>query len=588
MMDDLSKRVEALSAEKRELLEIFLKEKKIDTQWMAEAYVAPRDAVEEILAGLWEQVLGVERVGIHDNFFALGGDSILSIQIIATAAEAGLRIHRNQLFEHPTIAELAPLVSTASPHEAAEDEVVAGAVPLTPSQRALLAAGAETAIRYVMLEVHAADAARLERAARHLVARHDALRLGFERTQGTWRQLGAEPADDFFTRHDLSPLAHAEEEAAVRAATDRLHAGWDLSKAPLLRLELLERGAARPALLLVAVHSLVCDAESFRILLQELQTAYQQLQSGGEVRLVPASTSFRSWCRRLDRHAGTPALAAELDGWMARAAAPALPVDRSGNGESRESIRTVTVTLDEAETRALLQEVPAAQRTQVNEVLLTALAQTVAAWTGAAELRFDLEGSARTESVLGADLSRTVGACSFVYPVRISLAGADGPGGALRAVKEQLRGIPERGIGYSLLAGGAGPAGAAERLAGLPPASLLVTYQPHLDSGEAGDSPFRIAGAPLDADGADGADGRRSHPLIVAAGVAGGRVQVVWEHSEEIHDRATVEGLASRFAADLRALIGECLAGEEVGLTPSDFPEAELNQGELARLFGAA
>jgi non-ribosomal peptide synthase protein (TIGR01720 family) len=448
----------------------------------------------------------------------------------------------------------------------------------------LLAAGAETVIRSVQLEIDRADAACLERAARHLVARHDALRLGFDRPQGAWRQLVAEPADDFFTRHDLSAFAPAEEEAAVRAATARLHADWDLSRTPLLRLQLLERGAERPALLLVAAHPLVCDAESFRILLQELQTAYQQLQSGGEVRLVPTSTSFRSWCRRLDRHAGEPALAAELDGWLARAAAPPLPVDRPGLGGKRASARTVAVTLDEAETRALLQDIPAAQHTQANELLLTALAQTVAAWTGAADLRFDLEGSARTEPVLGADLSRTVGACSFVYPVGISLAGADGSGGALRAVKEQLRGIPERGIGYSLLAGGAGPAGAAERLASLPPASLLVTYQPHLGSAVAGDSPFRVASAPPDADLAAG----RSHPLTVTVGVAAGRVQVVWEYSEEIHDRATIEALASRFAGDLRTLVDECLADGGAGLTPSDFPEAELSQGELSRLFGAS
>jgi non-ribosomal peptide synthase protein (TIGR01720 family) len=583
-MDDFSKRIEALSAEKRELLEIFLKEKKIDTEWMAETYVAPRDAVEEMLAGIWAQVLGVERVGIHDNFFAMGGDSILSIQIIAKAGEMGLRIHRNQLFEHPTIGELAPLVGAPSP-AAAEEPEEEGPVPLTPSQRALLAAGAEAPLRSILLEVRAADAAdaaRLEEAARHLVERHDALRLRFERAEGTWRQLAADATAAFFTRQDLAGLDAADEDAAVRAAAARQHAGWDLSQAPLFRLHLAARGAEKPALLLVSAHPLVCDAESFRILLAELQTAYQQLSGGGVLRLAPASTSFRSWCRRLDRHAGTPELAAELERWLAQPAVPPLPVDLPGG--RRESARTVTVTLDEAETRALLQDIPAAQRTQVTELLIAALAQAVASWTGTATVRFDLEGSARTESVLGADLSRTVGACSFLYPVQVSLEAVDSPGAALRAVKEQLRGVPDRGIGYSLLAGGAGPAGAAERLAALPPSSLLITYQPHLDGGGAGEaSPFRVAGAEL----AGTATGPRSHPLVVAAGVSDGRVQMAWDYSEDLHHRATVEELAARSAAALRALIDDCLAGGGAGITPSDFPDAELSQGELGRLFGA-
>jgi non-ribosomal peptide synthase protein (TIGR01720 family) len=240
----------------------------------------------------------------------------------------------------------------------------------------------------------------------------------------------------------------------------------------------------------------------------------------------------------------------------------------------------VEVSLSEEETRALLEEIPAVHRTQVTDLLLTALAQAVTAWTGGSSARLELEGSARTASVLGADLSRTVGACGFFYPVQLSLEGTASPAGALRAVKEQLRQVPEHGLGYSLLASGAGPDGAAERLRALPRAPILITYRPQLAAAD--DAPFRLAGEPLAPTGEE----RRPQSLVVTAGVAAGRVSVSFESREGLHRRATIEGLAARFAAALRELIAECRSGA-AALTPSDFPDAELDQGDLDRLFGS-
>lgn len=576
-MDDFAKRIEALSTEKRELLEIFLKEKKIDTDWLKETYVAPRGPVEQTLAEIWAQVLGVERVGIQDNFFELGGDSILSIQIIAKAGESGMRIHRNHLFEHPTIAELAPLTVRSEPPPA-EEGAAAGPVPLAPAQRLLLAEGPEPGARLVLLEAREADAGLLERALRALMARHDALRLRFERSGGEWQQLSGEPADVLLTRQDLAHLPATEHAAAAREAAERLRGGWDLSRPPLLRLHRLDRGEGRPAWLLFAVHPLICDAESFRILFQELQKACGQLGRGGEIALAPPSTSFRSWCQRLDRYAASPELARELDWWLAQAEPPAPELPRDAAGGEGEA-RPVEVSLDEEETRALLEEIPAVHRTQVTDLLLTALVEAVTAWTGGSAARLELEGSARAASLLDADLSRTVGACGFSYPVQLSLAGASSPAAALRAVKEQLREVPEHGLGYGLLAGGAGPEGAAERLRALPGAPILVTYRPQLATAD--DGPFQLAGEPLAAASTE----RPPRPLMVTAGVEAGHVRVSFEYRPDLHRRSTVEGLAARFAGALRELIAACRSGA-AALTPSDFPEAGLDQGDLDRLFG--
>src|SRR6185436_1718160 len=325
-------------------------------------------------------------------------------------------------------------------------------------------------------------------------------------------------------------------------------------------------GRGRPPWLALAAHPLICDAESFRILLEDLGAALR------EAALPPRSSSFRSWCRRLAGHAASPELAQELSWWLAQGDAPpaGLPLDRAGAADRTEPAGPVTVFLDEDETRAVLQEIPAAHRIQITDLLITALTQTLAQSTGSLSVRLDLEGSARADALLGADLSRTVWACGFVFPVHLSLAGAGTPAAALRAVKEQLRSVPDHGIGYALLASGLGPAGAREKLLALPPAQVLVTYQPRLPA----DGGLRLA---------EPAAAGRAHPLTVVAGVSGGRVQVSWRSGEE--HRATLERLAAAFAAALRALIAECGAGG-LTLTPSDFPDAELDQSDLAKLFG--
>ena len=221
-MDEFSKRVEALSPDKRELLEIFLQEKRQQTSWLQDSYLAPRDEVEASLAAIWGQVLGVERVGVSDNFFELGGDSILSIQIIAKAAEIGIAIDRNQLFEQPTIAELAPLARAhAVRQQAAEDD--AGPVPPAPAQRALAGglAGAAATGRSAVLELAAPEAGHLAAAARCLVEHHAALRLRGALDGGVWQQrLVAAPAPAIENKGNIDLVAKYYDKLAAAMSED--------------------------------------------------------------------------------------------------------------------------------------------------------------------------------------------------------------------------------------------------------------------------------------------------------------------------------------------------------------------------------
>ena len=219
--------------------------------------------------------------------------------------------------------------------------------------------------------------------------------------------------------------------------------------------------------------------------------------------LGPRATSFRQWSRALQAYAAAGALRRRggRTGWRrARTASRRSPWTGAAGG-AWPTRATWTSELDEEETRALLQEVPAAYRTQVNDVLLCALAEAVGGWTGGPRIRLALEGHGREEEIGdGVDLTRTVGWFTSLYPVVLDLAGAAGPGERLRAVKEQLRAVPARGIGLRRAALPAPDAEVRAALAALPEPEILFNYLGQLDPGTAPARRFRFAGGPRGAE----------------------------------------------------------------------------------------
>ncbi|HEY0573806.1 MAG TPA: condensation domain-containing protein, partial [Pseudonocardia sp.] len=264
--------------------------------------VEPRTEAEATLAGIWAEVLGVERVGVEDNFFELGGDSILSLQVVSRARQAGLGLMPRDVFTHPTIAALA---ATADGPDGmavpvpAEQGPVTGEVPLTPIQHWLFDTATQPqhvdqSMTVELAEDVDADALRIALAG--LVGHHDALRMRFELVDGGWRQQNApiEPVE-VLRVHDLSDQDAAGQQASMTRMAAEVHAGFELNRGPLLNAVLFELGAGRRPALLVAVHHLVVDGVSWRILLEDLDTAYRQAISGQPVRLGSKTTSFRDW-----------------------------------------------------------------------------------------------------------------------------------------------------------------------------------------------------------------------------------------------------------------------------------------------------
>ena len=547
------------------------------------AYVAPRNDIEQHLCDIWALILGVKQVGIHDNFFHLGGDSIISIQVVARARRAGLVLATRQLFQHQTVAQLAQVVKSSS-EPLGEQGPVTGPVPLTPIQHHLLAHDPAHTHHFnqsvLLASRQPLEPALVEKALARVVAHHDALRLRFHRHEGTWQQenMGTEESPVALHQLDLSATPLAEQPQAVEAEASRLQASFDLSQPPLLRAALFQLGEGQQRLLLVA-HHLVVDAVSWRVLVEDLESAYQQLQQGSHASLPAKTTSFQSWARRLQAHAHSETSRAEASLWLdeTRQHVVPLPTDASGlNTQSSE--RSISVSLDAEETKLLLQEVPTAWRAQINDVLLTALAQALGEWTGQPRVLVNLEGHGREDLFDDVDLSRTVGWFTSFTPVLLPVPEDGSTGEHLRAVRDSLRLLPHRGMGFGLLKW-LGPTDLAQRLQTQPLPQVAFNYLGQLDAAAASSRLFSLASE--SSGPAVSPTGERLHVLEVNGSVFKGRLQFAFGYSTHLHHAATVERLSQRFLHHLRALISERSSEDARRFSPGDFPLAALSPSSL-------
>ena len=551
---------------------------------LEKAFIAPRNPVEERIARIWTQVLQLESVGVYDNFFELGGDSILALQIIAKAHQAGLQLTLKHLFQHQTIAELTAVAGTTLTKEA-EQEPVMGLLPLTPLQHWFFEQNLPEPHHWnqsVILKVRQAlDLAFLEQVVQKLLEHHDALRLRFEQTEFGWQQVNAGPEETVpLTWLDLSMLSEKTQDSAISAAATALQTTLNFSSGPLVRVAVFDLGKGRPSRLLLIVHHLAVDGVSWRILLSDFQTAYQQVSQRKVIQLPPKTTSFKQWAERLRKYAHSAALQQELEYWLAkpRQQPVPIPVDFPGGNNTIAEASTISVALSVEETKALLREVPKAYQTQINEVLLTALVRAFEQWTGNRSLLVDLEGHGREEIFNDLNLSRTVGWFTTIFPVLLDLGEASGLGEALKVIKEQLRSVPNRGIGYGILRY-LGSEIAQQQLQALPQAEIRFNYLGQSD--EVFSSSSMFAPAPVSSGLACSSRGNRSSVLDINGIVVKGQLRLDWTYSKVLHRQATVETFAQSFLGELRELIAHCVSPETGGYTPSDFPQAQLSQQEL-------
>ena len=532
---------------------------------VSQIHVAPRDDRELLLAGIWADLLGLEQVGVHDNFFDLGGDSMTAIQVVTQAARAGVKVTPRQVLEAGTVATLAAAESAQA--VTADQAPVTGAVPLTAPQRwffdqpgARMERPALFNHPYYLTVPQDVGPEVLEQALRCLLDHHDGLRSRFAREPGGqgWTQR-VEPlgVDLPFESFDLSGLAPDEREARAEELASAAQRGLDLTAGPLVRAVHLRIGGTEPDRLLIVNHHLVVDAISRGVLLEDLATVCRQLAAGQPPRPPAKSTSYQQWSRRLSGFADSAALRAELPFWLDQSA-PAqdrgIPVDFPGGIATFDAGATLTVDLGADRTAGLKRLAGRELRSGLSDLLAAVVAAEVADWTGRRECLLALAGHGRDDVVPGVDLSRTVGWFQIYYPLLLTVPRTDDLG-VLRAVQPQLRAVPHNGVGYSAL-----------RYLSTDPAvrnRLAAAARPQVSFNFMGEFGFEDTSRHTDLFGAcDRPFGRTEdehgvwpYPIDVVPGVVGRSLRIGVNYNEHIHRRSTVQALAERLVARVDRLL---------------------------------
>ena len=555
-----------------------------DPQLNRQQYVAPSNPLEQSLAGVWCDVLNLKQIGLNDNFFELGGDSILSIQVVSRARQLGIHFSPRDLFQHQTVQALAAVATHTAQHHA-EQGRLSGESALTPIQHWFFDTDMphrEHWNQSLLLEPSLAlEPHTLEQALSALLEHHDALRLRFHKTAGQWRaQYRTEVDDALLWQASASDMQQCE---ALYADAQR---SLDLQNGPLLRALLVDGPQGQQRLLLV-IHHLAVDGVSWRVLLEDLQTLYRQLAAQQPARLPEKTSASRAWAERLQAYAGSESLREELSLWRQQLNGPRveLPCDRPQGGGQNQHAQTVSVHLDAERTRQLLQQAPSAYRTQVNDLLLSALARVLCRWTGQPSALVQLEGHGRETLFDDIDLSRTVGWFTSAYPVRLTPLPDQEQGASIKAIKEQLRNVPHKGLGYGVLRYLTDNA-TRQALAALPQAAVTFNYLGQFDQSFASDALFHPLDEPVGA--AHDPLAPLPNELSIDSQVYGGELLLRWTFSAQRYDAAIIEQLAQAYVSELHALIAHCVSDGAGGLTPSDFPLARLSQAQLDALPVAA
>ncbi|MFF9088256.1 amino acid adenylation domain-containing protein [Streptomyces sp. NPDC014991] len=565
---------------------------------------APSDARERLLCGLFSDLLGVPDVSVDDNFFALGGDSIVSIQLVSRARQAGLDLTPRDVFQCQTVATLAGAAAQAAAAggRTAGDDDGSGQVPATPIMEWLRELGGpvEGFNQSVLLRVPAGLTERsLTEAVQALLERHDALRARLDRTaDGPWRLEipAAEVADA--TRHvlrvDIRDLPEADLEAHLTHTAEDARRSLDPDKGDVVRVVWFDAGDAHDGRLLLMAHHLVVDGVSWRILVPDLMETWLDRAAGRDTAPQPVGTSLRTWAHRLAERATSAAVEAQLALWEGLTAAPdprlaAQPLDPDQH--TKGTARRHTAELPPERTEALL-------ATGAEEALLTGFALALAEWRrrrgtgGGSPVLIHREGHGRDGDDADVDLSRTVGWFTAMHPLRLDpgirwhqTADPDALAGALARIGEQVRALPGKGIGYGLLRH-LNPRTAPLLTAGHSP-QIAFNYLGRVRTGGAGATtwgaaPERVTVAPTDP-GMPFAHALELNAIVHDA-PDGPRLTATFSWPGALFDEPEIAALTDLWWEALDALTGAAPGPDTAPATPSDLSLVDLLQDEIDEL----
>ncbi|QOS97403.1 amino acid adenylation domain-containing protein [Brevibacterium sp. JNUCC-42] len=538
--------------------------------------VPPSSQNEEILVRVWEEVLQIKPIGVEDNFFERGGDSIKALQIAARLGKYNRKLDSRHIFKNPKIVLLAPYLEQRG--ALIEQDSIEGEVPLTPIQSWFFEQPFEHPHHFnqsmLLPNEQGWERQRIEQAFTAIVRHHDALRMKYQFKEKIIQEnQGIE--GDFFTLHEVDVTQERNWQMRIEEEAIQLQASFDLATGPLIKLGLYHTSFGD--YLLIVVHHLLIDGVSWRILLEDFQTLYEH-----RAELPSKTTSYKTWAVQLEEYARSKKLQDEATYWkeLLNKSVADLPSDKeSSNTFLFSDTKEIQLTFDRNDTQDLLTNAHHAYKTKADDLLLAALVLTIKEWTNQSDIIVNLEGHGRETIVEGIDLSRTIGWFTTIYPVLFEV-GNEQLSHVIKHVKETLRNVPHNGIGFGIL-----------------------QYLTQSDVSQSQLSPHHISFNYL---GQMGQDSTKSEPdsgFLINTGdqispmnanpnslnltclVMDGTLHVTFDYNPQRYKQETMERLADRYKSNLKAVIDHCVQREQTERTPSDFSTKKLSLEDLDDVF---
>ncbi|MDM5301989.1 non-ribosomal peptide synthase/polyketide synthase [Bacillus subtilis] len=549
---------------------------------MDNEYIAPRNPTEELLASIWQEVLGAERIGILDNFFDFGGDSIKSIQVSSRLYQAGYKVDMKHLFKYPAIADLSQFVAPVG--RKADQKEVNGRTNLTPIQHWFFEQKMLNAHHYnqaVML--YSAEGFKeepLRRTMERVASHHDALRMIFEKTpNGYAPRITGTDESELYHLDVMNYKGETDPAQAIADKANEIQSSMVLDQGPLMKLGLFQCPDGDH--LLIAIHHLVIDGVSWRILLEDFASGYEQAGHGQTIQLPQKTDSFPFWADQLSKYAAETDIEQEIAYWadLTSIKPQSLPKDNISEGSLLRDSEEVKIQWTNEETEQLLKHANRAYNTEINDLLLTSLGLAVHRWTGIEDIVVNVEGHGREPIIPDADISRTIGWFTSQYPVVLKMEAGKDLSQRIKSVKEGLRRIPDKGMNYSIV----------KYVSGRPEAGSLQ-LNPEISFNYLGQfdqdlkhQAFRIS--PFSTGLSMNENQERTVVLDLNGMIAEGKLSLTLSYSNKQYERSTMAKFSRNLKESLQEVIAHCVSRQQTTLTPSDILLKDITIDELEQLL---
>lgn len=551
-----------------------------ETIFLDKEYIAPSNEKEDLFAGIWADILGFSKVGVTDNYFSLGGDSIKAIQIASRLNQAGVDISVSNILTYQTIQQCCENCTFGFNVKKYDQSIIEGKFGLTPIIKWFMGLGLKNPDYYnqsVLLKCkEGIDVLKLEQSLAKIIEHHDGLRLNYDSTRGELFFNNNHLKDKFKVEtFDISSLTIMEQALELIKIGVSLKAGFDIENTLLIKGALINAGENGQYVMLTA-HHIVVDGVSWRIILEDLYNLYTALKNEDAVYLPPKTASISDWYDSLASYSTSIDIMEHAEYWNEVLANEfELPTECKANDCNYGNKSVIHCELSKDNTNKLLKESRNAYNTDVQDLLLIALAKTLKEWTGREEIVIELEGHGR--NILDIDLSRTVGWFTSIYPIKIVVK-EDTISNQIKSIKEQLRSTPNNGIEYGILK----YMKQVIKRKDNDKVPLRFNYLGQLGS-EAENDLFSYANCGTGDDVCYSNDMTAYIEIncMVIKDVLGFKVSFCKKEFKE----EAMKGFSHNYIKNLEYLIDHVTNQDEVFFTPSDFETVSINQEDLDMLF---